>query len=388
MITDQQIICFSTQDWSELWTRKQRFMKKFAHQGNKVLYIEKQIHFLGFVKNFIKEWRRIYLWLLGPRKIEENLYIYTPPVLLPFFQIFHFICQINNFFITLLIKRQIKKLNFKNSVLWIYPPYSPYLIGKFNEKLVIYECVDEYSASKGLVRKETVKFLEKLTIQKSDLVIVTAQTLYDSKKDLAKNIYLIPNAAETEHFKKVTSEKTEIAQEMSKIKKPIIGFLGTIQYWIDFDLLKYIAIQKPRWSIVLVGPVGGLAEIEKIKSLPNVYFLGRKPYEKVPNYLKGFDVCLNPYKIDEVSKHCSPLKLYEYLASGKPIVSVDMPEAKKFENLIEISSNYEDFLEKIEKILSQLPEKNSKIEARIKEAEKHSWNSRFLELEKILENYV
>jgi glycosyltransferase involved in cell wall biosynthesis len=175
---------------------------------------------------------------------------------------------------------------------------------------------------------------------------------------------------------------------MLKIKKPILGFLGTIQYWIDFDLIRFIAFKNPGWSIVMIGPIGRLAEIEKIKSLPNVYLLGRKPYQEVPNYVKAFDVCLNPYKIDEVSKSCSPLKLYEYLASGKPIVSVDMPEARKFKNLIEIGLDYEDFLEKIQKVLDCLPEDKAKIEMRIREAEKHSWDSRFLELEKILEKYL
>jgi glycosyltransferase involved in cell wall biosynthesis len=388
MVTHQFIICISTQDWGELWTRKQRFMKKFALQGNKVLYIEKQMHFLGLIRNFAKEWKRIYLWLFGPRKKEENLYVYTPPILLPFFQMFPMICWINNLFLSFLIKQQTKKLFFKNPILWIYPPYNPYLIGRFNEKLVIYECVDEYSASQGLVKKKTIKLLEKLTIQKSDLVIVTAQALYDSKKDLAKNIYLIPNAAEIEHFKKSNLNETKIPEEMLKIKKPILGFLGTIQYWIDFDLIRFIAFKNPGWSIVMIGPIGRLAEIEKIKSLPNVYLLGRKPYQEVPNYVKAFDVCLNPYKIDEVSKSCSPLKLYEYLASGKPIVSVDMPEARKFKNLIEIGLDYEDFLEKIQKVLDCLPEDKAKIEMRIREAEKHSWDSRFLELEKILEKYL
>ena len=386
MIRNQNIICISTQDWNSLWTRKQRFMRKFSRQDNKVLYIESQPSFisLGIIKS---DWKRFFRWLGGPQKRETNLYVGTLPLVLPFFQMFPIVNKINNWVILKILRHWQKRLRINNPILWTYTPYSGYFIGKLGEKLAVYDCVDEFSVVKGLVKGKTIKRLEEELIKKVNLVIVTHKNLLQSKKTLTKNIYLISNAADIDHFKKTFFPGTPVALEIKSIPKPIIGFLGSIQYWIDLDLIRFIAKARPDWSIVLVGPIGRLAKIDKIKNLKNVYLLGRRKYQNLPSYLKAFDVCINPYKIDEVAENCSPLKLYEYLASGKPIVSVDMPEARKFEELIEIGQNYSDFLKKIQKVLNHFPESSVGIEARTKEAKKNSWDSRFLELEKILENY-
>lgn len=387
MIKEQCIFCLSSQDWNVLWTRKQRFMQKFARQGNRVLYIEAQASIVSLqtIKN---DWRRISRWLRGPRKIEKNLYVATLPLVIPFFQMFKTINELNNFFILRLLRYWIKKLGFTKPILWTYNPYSESLIGKLGEKLTVYECVDEFSASKGLVRPEVVHTLEKCLLERVDVVIVTHENLYKSKKGIAQDIYLIPNGAEVEHFKKASLAETPIAPEMEKLPMPIIGFLGAVQYWIDLDLIRYLAVSEPGWSIVLIGPIGRLAKIGKIKYLPNIHLLGRKDYVSLPSYLKAWDVCINPYILDETAMNCSPLKLYEYLATGKPIVSVDMPEARKFDGLVEIAGNYEGFLKKIRQILDNLPENSAIIDARIEAVKAHSWNHRFSELEKILKAYL
>ena len=387
MIRNRDILCISTQDWDDLWTRKHRFMQRFARQGNKVLYIEAPASMvsLNIIKN---DPRRIFRWVKGPREIEDNLYVGTLPLLLPFFQMSTFINNINNLIIALLLKYWIRRLNFRNFILWTYTPFSDNIAKRMSEIFTIYECVDEFSDSKGLVKPNVVKKMEERLLKKADLVIVTHKNLFQSKKDLAKNIYLISNAADIEHFKKAYFSDTPKTSEMNDIPRPIIGFLGTVQYWIDLDLIKYLAISKPEWSIVLIGPIGRLAKIEKIKHIPNIHLLGRKNYLSLPFYIKAWDVCINPYVLDKTAENCSPLKLYEYLATGKPVVSVDMPEARKFDGLIKIGLDYRDFLEKIETILNQLPESPDTIEARIKAIEGHSWESRFQELEKALEPHL
>ena len=383
MLTNQSIICISTQEWADLWTRKQRFMSRFARQGNRVLYIEVPVHILGYIRHFRHFWKRAFLWAVGARCMGENLYIYTPPIVLPAFQVFSFVNKINHYFLVPLIKRQIKRLGMKTPILWLYAPYGGEFIGRLGEKFTLYECVDEFTALKGLVRGETVRLLENETIRKSNLIIVTAQALYDSRKELAKAIYLVPNAADIEHFRKAAFENTKIATDIEKIRKPIIGFLGSISYWIDIDLIQYIAISKPEWSVVLIGPIR--TDVSKIRSLSNVYLLGRKDYEQVPNYVKAFDVCINPYVMDDVAEGCSPLKLYEYLATGKPIVSVDMPEARKFEGLVRIARTREEVVFEIEAALKENGELAKK---RMKESEKHSWDERFHQVESIVEEVL
>lgn len=387
MITNENIVCLSTQDWDDVWTRKQRFMQRFAKQGNRVLYIEAQSSLvsLGILK---KDWKRIFHWLKGPRKIDDNLYIVTLPLVLPFFQMFIFISKINNWFISIFLKYQLKKLNFRSFIFLTYAPFSDGLVKRLGEKFAIYDCVDEFSDSKGLVRTKVIKQLEEKVLKKVKFVIVTHKNLFESKKKWNKNIYLISNGADIDHFKKTCLPETAIASDMIKIPKPIIGFLGVIQYWIDLDLIRHLALSKPDWSIVLIGPVARLAEVKKIKNIPNIYLLGRKPYTVLPSYVKAFDVCINPYVLNETAENCSPLKLYDYLASGKPVVSVDMPEAREFEDFIEIGLNYENFVKKINKILEQLPENSEKINARMEAVKMHSWEHRFSDFEKTIESYL
>jgi len=378
------MICVSTQDWNDLWTRKQRFMKKFAQRGNRVLYIESQASLLS-LSALKSDWRKIFRWLKGPRKTEKNLYIGTLPLLLPFFQMSLTINAVNNFFISCLLKRWTGRLGLRQPILFVYHPCNESLIGRLGEKVAVYECVDELSASKGLVRNETVIALEKRLLKKADIVVVTHRNLLKSKEHLAKKIRLIPNAADIEHFKKAALSSTSVAPEMRGIPRPVIGFIGSVQYWIDLDLIRELAGAHPDWSFVLIGPVGRLAKISKIKGLKNVHLLGRKDYNDLPTYLRAFDVCINPYIVDRTSDNCSPLKLYEYLAAGKPVVSADMPEAGKFSGVLETAHGAREFGEKIQRILDGLPEGPSVITTRMKAVEEDSWDRRFEELEKVLE---
>lgn len=387
VMTNQDIVCLSSQDWNDLWTRKQRFMQRFARQGNRVLYIEAQAS-LASIGILRADWRRVFRWITGPRPIEKNLYVATLPLVLPFFQMSIGINRLNNMFLLLLLRHWIKALGFQRPILWTYNPFSESLIGKLGERFAVYECVDELSAAKGLVRKEAVQELEKRLIHKVLLMIVTHENLYRSKHTMARNICLIPNAAEVEHFKRASLCETPVAVEMQAIPQPIIGFLGTIQYWVDFDLLRFLAIERPQWSFVLIGPKGRLARVEKIENLPNVYLLGRKRYEDLPFYLKAFNVCLNPYVVDTTAMNCSPLKLYEYLATGKPVVSVDMPEARKFDGSVRIGQDYQEILRLLEYAITQEEENQEVIAARIRAVEQHSWHSRYQQLEAALEKYV
>jgi len=291
---------------------------------------------------------------------------------------------LNNAFLLPLLRHWIKRLGFHRPVLWTYNPHSESLVGKVGERIAVYECVDELSAAKGLVRRDIVEELERRLIKGVDLVIVTHENLYRSKKSLAREIHLIPNGAEVEHFRKACLHDTPVADEMKSIPHPIVGFLGSIQYWIDFNLLRYLALEKPNWSFVLIGPIGRLAQTSKIEKLPNVYMLGRKRYEDLPFYLKAFDVCLNPYVLDETAANCSPLKLYEYLATGKPVVSVDMPEARKFEGFVRIGRTYSNILDHLDQVINGEADPEDLARCRIQAVEGQSWDDRFYQLKGIV----
>jgi glycosyltransferase involved in cell wall biosynthesis len=387
MITGHDIICLSSQDWDDLWTRKQRFMQRLARQGNRVLYVEAQASLAS--RGLLRaDPGRTGRWRVGPRPVEANLHVATLPLVAPGFQMSLAVNKVNNAFLAPILKRWAGRLVFDRPVLWTYNPYSESLLGRLGERLTIYDCVDDFSSTRGLVRRSVVETLEARLIEKARAVVVTHENLYQAKRARARAIHLIPNGVEIEHFQAAARPETPVAPELGALPHPVIGFIGSLQYWIDFDLLRFLAESRPRWSFVLVGPVGRLAPVAKLRDHPNVHLLGRRAYAELPSYLRAFDACLNPYVVDDLARHCSPLKLYEYLASGKPVVSVDMPEARKFARVVGIGRTYAEVLTRLEEAVAGGADDERRAAARLAAVVPHSWDGRFRELEAALEPHL
>jgi glycosyltransferase involved in cell wall biosynthesis len=163
--------------------------------------------------------------------------------------------------------------------------------------------------------------------------------------------------------------------------------VGHILYWIDLDLIQYVAERKPSWTIVLIGPQGPLAKHHRLHRLANVHFLGKRPMEEIPALLQGLDCCLNPYVTGHLSDAASPLKLYEYVAAGKPVVSTMMSEARKFQPWVRCANTYDEFVALCEQVIASLPEPPEVILKRSLAAAEHSWESRFKRLNELIEMY-
>lgn len=387
MISGHDIVCLSSQDWRDLWTRKQRFMHRFARQGNRVLYVETELS-LASLPALREDPARAWRWRRGPRLVEPNLHVATLPLVWPFFQMSVAINWLNNAGLAPLLRRWIRGLGLCEPILWTYNPYSASLVGRLGEALSVYDCVDDLTAARGLVRRSVVRRLERRLLENVRLVIVTQENLRQGREGPGREVVLIPNGVDVEHFRAASRPDTPVAPDLQAIPRPVVGFVGSVQYWIDFDLLGYLARARPTWSFVLVGPRGRLARVEGLEALPNVHLFGRRPYETLPTYLKGFDVCLNPYVADDVARHASPLKLYEYLASGRPVVSVDMPEARRFADVIRIGRSYPEVLDRLDEALAPGVEDGSRARARIATVSACTWDHRFRDLEAALERHL
>ncbi len=371
------IVCLSTQDWTDLWTRKQRFMQRFAREGHRVLYVETQFHWVSYFLRFRTQWRRIRSFFAGPRQLEPNLWVYTPPIVLPFFQMWRPVGYLNSLLLRSYLKRQLGVLGFSNELIYCYAPYATTLVSMLGAKRVVYECVDEFAAAKGLIRGDVVRDLELEMIRQSDVTIVTAQSLYDTKQMVAGRIHLIPNAADVAHFNRAVSANATVDDPlMTEIPRPRIGFLGAVAYWVDLKLISFLAENRPEYQFVFVGPTH--VDVKTLRRFNNIHWLGRQSYERLPELMAGIDVCLNPYVCDGVATACSPLKLYEYLATGKPIVSVRMPEAERFSYLTFIGDGYDGMLEQIDRALQLTPTQLAELSTKqIAESRNHTWDERF-----------
>ncbi len=362
-------------------TRKHRWARNWARQGNRVMYVEQQMHWVGWLAALRTDWARPFKWLAGPRPVAPNLWVFTLPIVIPFFQMNTALNWLNNLWLGPVLRWAMSRISIKSPILWTYTPHSADFVGKLNETFRVYECVDEFSAAKGLVHGPTIAAMERELIQKVGLVIVTAPGLFESKRPFARRIETVPNGVDVEHFARASDPVTQVHDSVARLPKPVIGFLGGVQYWVDFDLIAHAARSHPEWSFVFVGSVEPLARVDKVRGLANVYFLGRKPYADLPGYTAGFDVCVNPYVLDGVAANVDPLKLYDYLASGKPVVSVDIPAASRFAEVIYLTKTPDEFVKALEAALAS-PGDSA---ARQRLAADHSWEARFAHVQRILE---
>lgn len=382
-LQNEHIICISSIDWDPIWTRKQQVMSRLP-ASTTILYVEPPITLLSPFKDpgTWKKWRS---WFRGIRCLKENIFLYSPPVVLPFGNKYRAVNRINQWLISIFVKTAVSRLELKNPIIWTYMPNSVDLADKLGQrKLLVYDCVDEHSEYTGFIDRQVMTDMERELMGRCDIVFVTAQGLYEAKKDYTETIYFLPNAADVPHFLTAQDPETQIPEEIARVPGPIVGFVGVIQDWIDLDLIRKAALAYPAYSFVMIGPTGAGVDVSELKSLPNVYFLGRKDVRDLPAYMKAFDVCINPFKLNRLTDKVSPLKFYEYLASGKPIVSVNMPGVAGFSEVIEIAGSTEEFIKGIGRaIRDDTPEKRDN---RIKTALENSWDSRVEYMtEKIIE---
>lgn len=381
------ILCLSTQDFTDLWTRKQRFMTNFAREGHKVIYVETQWHLLTWVKQLWGDFGRINFgrilrFMRKPREAEKNLYIATPPLLLPFFQMFTPIAVVNNLVVGLWLRWICARLGVRQPLVYTYVPYSHLSIKIIGSKKVLYEKVDDLAAAQGLVKKSTVKTLEDKLLKITGTVIVTASRLKRMLMGSHDRIEIIPNACEVSHFRKAIT--SPVARAIDNIPRPRIGFVGAFAYWLDQDLIAYLADTYPKWQFVFIGPVA--TNVDKLKRYENVRFLGRVPYDELPSYMAGIDVFINPYKQDDVAASCSPLKVFEYLAAGSPVVSVPMPEVMRFSPDLRIADNYFEFGKSIKGLIELDQTELNQLRRRLTMlVENDDWSDRFQRTRDILQ---
>ena len=373
-LSGYDFVILSTQDWDALPTRKHRFARWWAEEGNRVLYVEQQMHWAGWLADLRHQFSRAWRWLEGPRQAAPNLWVFTLPVVMPFFQMSGLVNRANNAFLLPVLRTQLRRLGFERPVLWTYTPHSADFVGRMGERAAVYECVDDFTAAKGLVNAAVVGQLERRLIEAVDLLIVTHPALLEARAEGAHRTAVVPNGVDAEYLARAADPDLPVAGAVASLKHPVIGYLGGINYWIDTPLLARIAREHPDWTVVLVGPAALMADLEPLRGLPNVVMTGRVPYEDIPRYVKAFDVCVNPYVLDGVAEHCSPLKLYEYIASGKPVVSVDMPEARRFARLVAIARDADHFVRLVEEAVDS---PDGRAAERMAEAQRHTWRSRF-----------
>jgi glycosyltransferase involved in cell wall biosynthesis len=205
-------------------------------------------------------------------------------------------------------------------------------LAKINPKAIIYDYIDDITVFRGNYADLQRNHQEML--QQADVVTATAISLFDEIHSLRPDAVLCPNGVDYPRFAAARQRITPPPPDLVPIlanNRPIIGYYGALAHWFDYHLLEQTAILRPTYNFVLIGPdLYGTASNQNLFQLPNVYWLGVKLYENLPSYLTYFDVATIPFCINEITQSTSPIKLFEYMAAGKPVVITPMQESLRY----------------------------------------------------------
>lgn len=373
----QDILCFS-HDWTGDPLSKTHLMRVLS-RDNRILWINAIANRMPTASS--KDVGRIFTKLKKftepVKEVEQNIFVLNPLAIPTYGNAI--VRAFNQRFLMSQVKKAMRKLNFDDPINMVFNPAAGLLAGKLGESEIVYYCVDDYTEFTGVA--SGLKEIEEELFRKSDLVIVSAEKLLNDKKKFNKNTRIIRHGTDWHHFRKSLQAATEIPDEIKDLPKPIIGFHGLLADWVDYELIKKVAEKYKDGSVVLIGKIAVDAE-QKVKILSdvkNVHFLGRKPYETLPNYCKGFDVALNPFVINELTLAANPLKVREYLAAGLQTVSTDIPEVRILKHCL-VGKSHEHFIKQIENALENPIDKEL-----ISDQIKHeSWDAKVNELREVM----
>lgn len=249
------------------------------------------------------------------------------------------------------IQHILRRLNIdKIKLAWFYSPAFMEVLNGISAEHVIYDCMDELSLFKGA--PSILREQEEELLQLADLVMTGGISLYEEKSRLSPYVHCFPSSVDFSHFKKVKND-LEIPTDILTISKPIVGYIGVIDERIDMELLMKTARLLPDVNFVMIGPLAKILE-EDLAKADNIHYLGMKPYESLPNYLKAFDVAMMPFSLNDATKFISPTKTLEYMAADLPIVSTGIKDViRQYKNCVDIVDSPESFKQSIEKNLQQ-----------------------------------
>lgn len=332
--------------------------------------------------------------LIKPKKYGDNLYRICIP-LLPLALRWTGIKWLNGRMYKIIAARTCRKLNIALPVLWVsHPSYLDVINFPINGHL-LFDCVDEFTAYPLMTddARERLLAREQELADRADLIFCVSMKLKEKmeKWGHCQKSYYFPNATRWlpgRNYENGSLDGPEL-QELMQIRRPIIGMTGVLNERVNFMLITELARKHPEWSFVVIGPFADgpidVRSIQTLQQLPNVHLLGPRPHDRLPMYIRSFDVCIIPYVKNSLNEHCSPLKMYDYLASGRPIVSSDISEAVLLRQVVRVANSAAEFERQIEESLTESDYESSK---RIIVAKANTWEIRAQDMYALLKRIV
>jgi glycosyltransferase involved in cell wall biosynthesis len=340
-MADAPTILYFGNDWSGENRTSSHHVARWLAARCRVIYVE--CPGLRAPKGTGRDLRKLAaklrLALAGPRPQPEGLLVQTL-LQIPLHR-FGLVRRLNRGIIRLSLRRLLRRLGVRDPVTWFVVPHLAGVVGRLGERLSVYYCIDDY-ASLPDVDTSAVRRMDDELTRRADLVFVASETLLAPKSRLNPETHLSPHGVDFAHFVRAQDPALPIPEDIAALPRPIVGFFGLIERWIDLGLVDYLAEQRPGWTFLMIGRVA--VPDAEVPRRPNLVYLGARPYQALPAYGKAFAAAIIPYHLTPQVLHANPLKLREYLAMGKPIVSVSTPEIDRFAAHVRIGRTREEML--------------------------------------------
>jgi len=362
MLAAHDCVLFSTADWDEpYWTNKQHTASILAARGWRILYVE-SVGFrspkVGSGRDWARLWRR--LWrgvqslVLGPPRRAANVWVLSP-LMVPAGHHLPFVRSLNQALLRFSVARFAKAHTFKEPVVWTYHPYMLDSISTLPRGPLVYHCVDDIAAIPG-VDVNAFRSAQQALLGQCEAVFTTAMSLKEVCLPFNRNTHFFGNVVDDAHFGEARADGP-VPAELAAIPEPRLVYHGVLSdFKVDFPLLMQTAQARPQWQWVIIGEEreGQRSELlAQLSRLPNVHLLGYRNYQSLPQYLRGMRVGVLPTLLNEYTRSMFPMKFYEYLAAGLPVVSTPLDFAKEPRAGLEVGGDADAFIAAIEKQLAR-----------------------------------
>jgi glycosyltransferase involved in cell wall biosynthesis len=381
-LAGRDIVCVGSADWAtELPINQHQLMGRLA-TGNRVLFVEslglRRPQLAG--RDLSRLWRRLRRGLRGARP-ADGLHVLSPLVL-PLHHI-AVVRALNRWLLRFQVGRAARRLGMRAPILWAYVPQAEALVDVLEPELVVYHCVDDVAAQKG-VDAESFRAAEERFARRADLVLASAPALDERMRTLSASVLYAPNVADTPTFA-TALEPGPVDPALDPLPHPRLVFQGAIVATkLDVELLAELAQLRPEWSVVLVGPSGAGdpgGDLSALERASNIHLVGPRPAADLPQVLRGADAGLIPYAINDLTRSVFPMKVYEYLAAGLPVLATPLPALAGVDAVETVADATQLVAVAEREIAADTPQRRRQ---RSDDAAAHSWEGRIEEIERAL----
>ena len=374
------LICVGQQNWDFCWTGKQHLMTRLAARGHRVLYVDPDLELGTRLRDVPRSLAPVWTGF-GLREVVPRCWVFTHP----YSPALRWRLSVRRY--PRVLRASVRRLGFEQPIcLTLQPRALPFTdVVPFAAR--VHYAIDEMTAYGGLPAPEQarVRAMEEELVRRSHVSLAISQRLLARLRGLQPRTYLLPSGADLDHFAPDRLAELAPVPELAELPQPVFGFVGQIDERIDQALLLALARARPDASIVLVGRTKPGVDFSTLRALPNLHWLGHRPFAELPRLIRHMDVCLVPYRLDALTHSCSPLKLYEYLACGRPAVVTPLDGLLDCRGVVEVADTPGAFCAAVERCLASTEAERA---ARLAVAARNSWEARVDALEKHLAEAV